>query len=472
MKSSLRSVFSVSRFASRCRVGAVLAFLTSSLVLWAQNGRSGAERWPTEAIDAESSLPPPAVFARNTLDSDGEIEGPAWAGKADTTRLGTTARIKGHLWLAPSAVVRRPGEILPARPAGAVTARPQRADLANRVQGEEKSLPALPELPKLPRSEPISRGRDVTVDDRPASVAWSEVRHVSLRKRGETALPPGSYGDLDVERGALVLGTARKGPKSVYTFRSLTVRPGAELKVLGPVTVVLNADSTLGGDAGAGANPEWLDLRLAAGSLTIGAGVRIQGSVLASTGGVQIGARAQIAGTVAGETVALGREARVAPPLPKLVPSAQQPFLPKALRVQSRLPALIERHRHDYHITASYVDDVPHLLLAEGKRAGNAKVDQQNDRLALLGALADTLVDTGFNRATVTVVRYRAERTRPDDVTNYAFTRSEFENALRFAGGRNNSQDNIRKLRDDPLRLNIFVNWCEQLAAAKQQAGR
>jgi hypothetical protein len=86
--------------------------------------------------------------------------------------------------------------------------------------------------------------------------------------------------------------------------------------------------------------------------------------------------------------------------------------------------------------------------------------------------LADTLVDTGFTRATVTVVRYRTERARPGDVTNYAFTRSEFENALRFAGGRNNSQDNIRKLRDDPLRLNIFANWCGQLAAAKQQAGR
>ncbi|MBI4626470.1 MAG: hypothetical protein HY736_25030 [Verrucomicrobia bacterium] len=323
----------------------------------------------------------------------------------------------------------------------------------------------------MPRSAPTTAGIDLIVDDRSPAVSWGEVRNATLRKRGDVVLPPGSYGDIDAEQGTLVLGVADSTQPVRYTMRALTTGAKVQLRLLGPVIVTLNANSSIG-DAGNAANPEWLDVRLANGSLSIGAGAQVHGFILAAEGAVQIGVGAQVTGSVAGVDVTLATKARVSKPGQKLMPSTQQPFLPKALRVQARIPAINQRYRHDYYASVGYPGDVPHVFLVEGKRAGNARIDQQNDRLALLAALTDALVDTGFDQAVVTVVRYRPGGAQGEDVTNFPFTRGELDTALRFAGRKNNAPDNIRKISESPLLLNIFAHYCQQLAAAKQPAGR
>ncbi len=173
-------------------------------------------------------------------------------------------------------------------------------------------------------------------------------------------------------------------------------------------------------------------------------------------------------GGVAGENVTVGPHSRVAAAASKAIPTARQPFLAKALRVQARISAMVERHQHDYSISVGYPGDVPHVLLVEERRAGFAKIDLQNDRLALLAALAAALVDTGFDRAVVTVAHFHD---RPGDpgVTNYPFTRGELDRALEFVGRKNNPADNLRKITSSHLLLNVFAQYCREQAIVKEQ---
>ncbi len=319
----------------------------------AENQRAYLSAKPTEAVDNTAAEMPPAVFARGKLDVDGEIIGRAWAGRASDARLGAAARISDSLWLAPAAVTRKAGDTPTAEElTGRLPKTGARSNLATRVEGRQESLPTLPGLPRIPLS-PVATGTDVTVAEGTALASWREVRHITVRRKSDVALPPGDYGDVVVEQGSLSLGEHGTARPSRYVFRSLTVRPSAQLRVVEPVVLLLGADSSLSGEVGHPMKPEWLDVRITKGSLVIHAGCQVFGVILASSGSVQVGNGAQIVGAVAGNDVTLGTKSRVSAAMAEGGPLANQPFLAKALRVESRIAALARRHRYDYSIAAS-----------------------------------------------------------------------------------------------------------------------
>jgi hypothetical protein len=427
---------------------------------------------PTEAIaESTAAKAPLAIYAHNTLSLDGDVEGGVWTRSADKVKLGPASHVKGDLWReADSAPAKKPGD-LPGKKAGQdATVDASRVEWNGRVLGKQGFLATAPALPKSAHEMPTSKGRDLVITD-DAKQSWADVRDVTVRKKGDLALPPGTYGGIAVTQGALVLGVSKATQPSHYVFRTLSVGPNAQIRLLGPVTISLASDSSVDGVAGNPNRPEWLDVRVSSGSFVLGNRAELHGFVAASDGAVQLKPGANLVGGIAAEDVTIAGKARVKAATRPL-DITKDAFLNKALRLESRLPALADRHRNDYFPSTDYLGDTPHVLLAEGKRGGNAKIDQINDRLALLGALTDALVDTGFDRAVITRVRYRQGATHPGDVTNFSFSRSELDAALRFAGGMNNPPDNIRAITDSPLRLNIFAQYCEELAMAKQQAGR
>ena len=75
----------------------------------------------------------------------------------------------------------------------------------------------------------------------------------------------------------------------------------AVLNIVGPVIVVLKNDLNLNGIAGSSAHPEWLDLRIANGSLTLNGNVTLNGYVTAPSGTVTINGNSTLTGGLAAD---------------------------------------------------------------------------------------------------------------------------------------------------------------------------
>ncbi|MDD2763154.1 MAG: Ig-like domain-containing protein [Opitutaceae bacterium] len=131
---------------------------------------------------------------------------------------------------------------------------------------------------------------------------FATLRNLTLNgNAGSVAVPPGTYGSFTANSGSgFILGVAGATTPSLYNFQNLTFNSGSSLQVVGPVIVTVDGGFSINANSGLGAaaNPEWLDLRVAGGGLTVNSHSTVYAHLVASAGSVTLNGGSQFVGTL------------------------------------------------------------------------------------------------------------------------------------------------------------------------------
>src|SRR6185369_1175598 len=147
---------------------------------------------------------------------------------------------------------------------------------------------ALPAVPAPPRP---AGTRDVVLNGPGGSVgSFATLRNLTLNGgAGTVSVPAGTYGTFTVNgSGTLVLGEAGATTPAVYNLQGLVLNGGSRLTVVGPVVIDVAAGVTANASIGTAGHPEWLDLNVAAGGVTLNGGASLHGFVTAPSGAVTV----------------------------------------------------------------------------------------------------------------------------------------------------------------------------------------
>ena len=126
------------------------------------------------------------------------------------------------------------------------------------------------------------------------------LRNVTINdKAGDVALPAGTYGTLTADGStAFVLGVAGATTPSVYNLQGLKMDGKSQLKIVGPVVIVLARNGSLDGEVVCTGSPAWLTLGVASGGVTLNGNVSFRGTIVAPNGTVVINGNASLTGSV------------------------------------------------------------------------------------------------------------------------------------------------------------------------------
>jgi hypothetical protein len=129
---------------------------------------------------------------------------------------------------------------------------------------------------------------------------FATLRNLTLNgNAGQVAVPAGTYGSLTANgSSSFVLGVAGATSPAVYNLQSLTLNGSSRITIAGPVIINLANGTSLNGSVGNPANPEWLELNIANGGLTLNGNVVFDGYLTAPTGTVTINGNAVLNGGV------------------------------------------------------------------------------------------------------------------------------------------------------------------------------
>lgn len=132
---------------------------------------------------------------------------------------------------------------------------------------------------------------------------------------GTVAVPPGTYGRFTVNgSGSLILGVAGAQEPTVYQLQSLTLNGQASLRIIGPVVLTLAKGSCLNGTIGSAEHPEWLELRVAEGGVTLNGGAEVNGIVVAPSGSVILNGNVTLRGRVSADRLTINGNALLEDP--------------------------------------------------------------------------------------------------------------------------------------------------------------
>jgi predicted extracellular nuclease len=164
------------------------------------------------------------------------------------------------------------------------------------------------DLPTVTAPPAPAGTRDVTLNSAGQSAGdFTTLRNLTLNgNAGSVAVPAGTYGTFTANGGSsFVLGTADAGTPSVYNFQGLTLNGNSRLIIVGPVTVNLAGGLTIDGAVGAADHPEWLQLNVASGGLTLNGGGSFDGYVTAPAGTVMLNGNSTLQGQVAADRLTI-----------------------------------------------------------------------------------------------------------------------------------------------------------------------
>lgn len=156
--------------------------------------------------------------------------------------------------------------------------------------------------------------RNVTLNNATQSAGdFATIRNLTLNSNvGTVVVPAGTYGGFVVNGGsALRLGVAGATTPAVYNLQALTLNSKARVEVVGPVIVNVAGAVMLNGSMGENAHPEWLELNVAQGSVTLNSNVTLSGFVVAPQGTVTVNGGAVLQGGVASDRLTLNSNGRV-----------------------------------------------------------------------------------------------------------------------------------------------------------------
>src|SRR5262249_3899304 len=158
-------------------------------------------------------------------------------------------------------------------------------------------------LPMVPAPPAPTGTRSVTLNAPGQSPGdFSTLRNLTLDgNAGLIDVPPGTYGNFTANNtNGFTFGVAGATQASVYNLQQLTLNPGTQLNVAGPVIINLATGISLGGRIGIPANPAWVTLNIASGGVSLNGTSSIYGQIAApsTTGTVTVGGGTRIRGIV------------------------------------------------------------------------------------------------------------------------------------------------------------------------------
>ena len=129
---------------------------------------------------------------------------------------------------------------------------------------------------------------------------FATIRNLTLNgNAGQRAVPAGTYGTLTANGSSgFVLGIAGATEPAVYNLQGLTLNGNSRLEIVGPVALNLAGGISINGTVTTSGHPEWLELNVASGSVTLNGNVTVEGFVTAPSGTVTINGNSTLTGGV------------------------------------------------------------------------------------------------------------------------------------------------------------------------------
>jgi RHS repeat-associated protein len=156
------------------------------------------------------------------------------------------------------------------------------------------------EIPSVPALPATSGTRSVTINQPDQSAGdFSTLRDLTLNGNvGSIVVPAGTYRNFTANGGSgFILGVAGAAQPAIYSLQNLTLNGQAAIQVVGPVILHLANGLNVNGQAGVSAHPEWLQVKVVTGGVTINGGAILHGSILAPSGEVKINGQGELWGT-------------------------------------------------------------------------------------------------------------------------------------------------------------------------------
>lgn len=138
---------------------------------------------------------------------------------------------------------------------------------------------------------PASAGTRTVILNKPSDKpgSFATIRDLTVNGNyGDVTLPGGTYRDftLNGNKNSLTLGTPGSTTPTSYDFRKLTINGKCEINVVGPVVITLANGLITNGTFGNSENPDWVELRVASGGVTLNGNASLYGFVVAPNGHV------------------------------------------------------------------------------------------------------------------------------------------------------------------------------------------
>jgi autotransporter-associated beta strand protein len=170
------------------------------------------------------------------------------------------------------------------------------------------------EMPAAPVPAATTGTRDVTLNG--AGQALGEpatLRDLTLNgNAGLVTLPPGTYRTIVANgNSGLVLGTAGASEPAVYQLQELVLNGKAELRINGPVLLILAKTLVLGVSAGSTEDPLLLTITASEGGVTLNGNSTLNARVVAPQGTVTLSGGSTLRGEVAADRLILNGNSRL-----------------------------------------------------------------------------------------------------------------------------------------------------------------
>lgn len=133
-------------------------------------------------------------------------------------------------------------------------------------------------------------GKDDLKTNQTVSAATNSSFYV--KEGARVTLSAGNYGDISVDNGTIVLGSA-SAPDTVqeYYFENLTLNSLANIEIVGKVVInIKNSTNINGTTIGNPSHPEWLQMNFWSGGTTLNSGT-VYGAINAPSGGVTVNSK-------------------------------------------------------------------------------------------------------------------------------------------------------------------------------------
>jgi len=250
-----------------------------------------------------------SVLVRHAPTIVGTVDGSIQLLSAENTTLGGVATITGDLLVPGTPTVNvtgsallggtidGPGDVAPATHSVSLNTNALVRNVVRRINPVTMPVVAAPPAPTGTRIVSLSTAGQSAGD-------FATLRNLSLSgTAGMISVPAGTYGSLIASGSTgFVLGVAGATEPAVYNLQSLSIGilPGGapKLQVVGPVIINLANGVIVNGLMGTADHPDWLTLRMAAGSFTIGGSNIFSGNVIGPNSTVSLNSNATLNGSV------------------------------------------------------------------------------------------------------------------------------------------------------------------------------
>jgi predicted extracellular nuclease len=261
------------------------------------------------------------ALVRHLPTLDGKVRGSVQLVTAENVTLNGNGSITGDLLVPGTPTIRKNGNPAyagtidgtgAASPASATITLNGGASLQHVVRRTPAQTIAPVPVPPAPTGT-----RNVSINTAGQSPGdFATIRDLTLNgNAGQLVLPAGTYGTLTANgSSSFVLGIAGATTPAIYNLRGLTLNGTSRLVIAGPVIINLANGTALNGSVGTTGYPEWVQLNIAAGGLTLNGNVAFAGFVTAPNGTITINGSSVLTGRIIADRLVVNGSGVLADP--------------------------------------------------------------------------------------------------------------------------------------------------------------